>query len=110
MVETTEDLHTWVCIAQGRHQLAVEVTLGAHALGIPAAVLGVPQTEAVVMDYCDTRILGAGLNNELGPFIRIETLGLEVLDKVLVSEFRLFAVGGDVMIVIEKMRVVLDIF
>jgi hypothetical protein len=81
MVDTEADIRAF----QSFLQLHGEVPVGAHIHAVPfPGIAGIVHTEAVMVLGDQVDIFGAGLLEELRPFLRVEELRLEIPDEFLV--------------------------
>ena len=85
-------------LSSSRHHVAA----GTHADRIPRRVPCIPHREAVVMLADGPGKLCAGLPEEVGPLIRVEALGPEHRDEVLVAEFRRRPICPNVVLVLRR--------
>ena len=87
-------------VAQGRlAQLADDVAVRAHLDRVPVRELAAVHLEAVVVFGDGEIVARAGRFEQVEPFVRVEPLGREHRDEVLVAELILRAVGLAVMLV-----------
>src|SRR6185312_2270920 len=87
-------------IASGVAPEPDDILPGTHVRRVPLLVFRIPHVEVVMVHSHAYEILRAGFFIEFNEFLRFETFGFPMRDRVFIAEFRRMTVGFDVLVVL----------